>query len=215
MREFADRLELPGPEKLVDFFRKLVNGIVGHLKLPPSKRVSADQALYILTVANRIGSDFELAVIPNCKSAGKAQRKNGSIVTLGIKVSDYKGPPDSAGKPIQIDQLPPFVGRKQMVVKEMMIGPSPVWLNTSKLVKAVAFGARSFFVLDLETVAKTKNAESKIDSLKVIEEETLLPNTEPTISSPEAEAAETAPHPEDSPVELEASLADPLPSPIR
>jgi len=82
-------------------------------------------------------------------------------------------------------------------------------------VKAVAFGARSFFVLDLETVAKTKNAESKIDSLKVIEEETLLPNTEPTISSPEAEAAETAPHPEDSPVELEASLADPLPSPIR
>jgi hypothetical protein len=212
IREFSNRLDLANPEKLADFIRKLVNGVVGHLKLPPSKRVSADQARYLLGVANRISSDYELAVIPNGKSAKKDQRKNGSIITLGMKVGDYKGPPDKSGKLLHVDQLPPFVDRKQMVVNEFMVGASSVWMSTSRLVREVAYGNRSFFVLDMETVAKAKK-NGELSKSSELENKPKPSVSESAISSPSAVAAETSPHPSNSPAESTASPADPLPSP--
>ena len=221
IREFSNRLGLFNSERLAEFIRKLVNGVVGGLELPPSKRVSADRAHYLLGVANRISSDYELAVVPKGKANGKTRKSNGSLVTLGMRVMDYKGPPDNAGKIFQLDQLPPLVNRRQMLVNEFMVGATSVWLNTSRLVKAVAYGNKSFFVFDIETVGNTKKSGSQAKPPAVAQKEALpqLENgarpsvSESAISSPSAEAAGTAPRPADSPAESTGSPADPLPSP--
>jgi hypothetical protein len=212
IRDFADRIELPNPERLVEFVRKIVNGVLSHLKLSPSKRVAADQAGYLLGVANRLGSDYELAVLPADKISVVPKRKNGRLITLGFKVSDYKGPSDIAMKSLEAGRLPAMVDRKQVVANEVMVGSNKVWIGTKRLQKVVAHGHKSFFVLDVETVPKSKKPEQSAPSP---EPPMVAPQREPTIISPEAVTAETAPSPEGSPAGSEASPADPLPSPSR